>query len=205
MSHPSELWTWLNCSDKITALPGKNGYPNESSIQFLGYRIDTNTGKITDTYTGMEITTGNRSYRSATHTIFYVLCAYSEAWDTLNTGRKISSKQFRGNQFTQRGYAGEYINLVRAYGDNPDLLKASTVKLGGSVIDFPVGDIAVQIDLLPRVPMYIVLNVADDEFPAEAWIYFDESIESYFDSEQTYFLTHLAVRRLIEAGKMLGN
>ena len=49
--------------------------------------------------------------------------------------------------------------------------------------------------------MTLVLSLADEEFPAEAWIYFDETIEFYFDSEQTYFLTHLAIKRLIETAK----
>jgi hypothetical protein len=64
-----------------------------------------------------------------------------------------------------------------------------------------VGDVVVEIYVLPRVPLILVLSLADEEFPAKAWIYFDETIESYFDSEQIYFLTHLTVTRLIETMK----
>ena len=201
MSHPSELWTWEKCADKMRLLPGRNGFPKSSILSFLGYELDIEKGRIIDTFTGDEITRGNRTYRSITHTIFYVLSAYSNADEVSPTGKKVSSKQFRGNQFTRRGYSGEAFNLVRTFGSNPEKLVEATKVLGGDVTNFPVGDIAVELYPLPRVPMTIVLGLADEEFPAEAWIYFDETIESYFDSEQTYFLTHLTVKRLIEATK----
>lgn len=201
MSHPAELWTWEQCVDKMRLLPGKNGFPKSSVLSFLGFELDTETGRIIDTFTGDELTKGNRTYRSITHTIFYVLSAYSDADDVEPAGNKISSRQFRGNQFTRRGYSGEAFNLVRNFGSNPDKLVEAAKALGGGVTDFPVGNIAVELYLLPRVPMIIVLGLADEEFPAEAWIYFDETVESYFDSEQNYFLTHLAVSRLIQSKK----
>ena len=200
MSHPAELWTWEKCVDKMRLLPGRNGFPEANRLSFLGYELDTVTGRIIDTLSGKEITRGNRTYRSITHTIFYVLSAYSEADEVAPTGNKVSSRQFRGNQFTRRGYPGEAYNLVKNFDLNPEKLVEAAKVLGGDVVDFPVGDVAVELYLLPRVPMTIVLGLAD-EFPAESWIYFDETIESFFDSEQTYFLTHLAVSRLIQALK----
>ena len=199
MSHPSELWTWENCSDKMRLLPGRNGFPESSVLSFLGFELDTETGRITDTLSGVEITRGNRTYRSTTHTIFYVLSAYSDAEEAIPSGNKISSKQFRGNRFTRRGYAGETFKLVKNFNSNPDSLVKAAQVLGGEVVDFPVGDIAVELFVLPRVPLTVVLSLADEEFPAESWIYFDETVESYFDSEQTYFLTHLSVKRITEA------
>lgn len=198
MSHPSELWTWEQCSEKIKMLPGRNGYRDEPVISFLGFNLDTETGKIVDSLSGDLVEPGSKAYKSTSHTIFYVLSAYSEADDALPTGKPISSKQFRGNHFVCRGYTGETFTIVNNFASDPDRLVKAAEALGGEQVDFPVGDIAVELPVLPRVPITIVMGLADEEFPAEAWIYFDETIESYLDSEQTYFLVHLMVKRLTE-------
>ncbi len=198
MSHPSELWTWEQCSEKIKKLPGRNGYRDEPIISFLGFNLDTETGKIVDSLSGDLVEPGSKAYKSTSHTIFYVLSAYSEADDTLPTGKPISSKQFRGNHFVCRGYTGETFTIVNNFASDPDRLAKAAEALGGEQVDFPVGDIAIELPVLPRVPITIVMGLADEEFPAEAWIYFDETIESYLDSEQTYFLVHLMVKRLTE-------
>ena len=201
MSHPSELWTWEKCKSKAISLPGRNGYPDEPVIRLLGYNLDTESGNIVDSLNGEPVEPGSITYRSRSHTIFYVLSAYSDADDVEPTGKPITSKQMRGNHFVCRGYTGETVTLVNYFSSDPETLVKSAETLGGKQADFPVGDVAVSIPALPKVPITIALSLADDEFPAEARIYFDETIESYLDSEQTYFLTHLMVSRLIEAYK----
>lgn len=119
MSHPSELWTWEKCKDKINTLPGRNGFPDKPEITFLGFSLDTETGQIVDALNGKVVEPGVLSYRSVSHTIFYVLSAYSDAQDTMPTGKPISSKQFRGNHFVCRGYTGETIALVKQFASEP--------------------------------------------------------------------------------------
>jgi hypothetical protein len=84
--------------------------------------------------------------------------------------------------------------------DFKKLLKASNI-LGGKQIEFPTGDVAVKIFVLPRVPITIVLTLADNEFSADSRIYYDETIDSFFDLEQNYFVTYLTIQRLIEISK----
>lgn len=201
MYHPSELWTWYNCNEKIRQLPGKNGLPEHDILSFLGYELNTQTGQIFDTLTKIFIQPNVRSYRSDCHTIFYILTAYSDADEVKPTGKKITWKQFRGNKFTRRNYSNEGKRLSENFSNNPgDFINAATV-LGGKEIEFPIGDISVELFVLPRIPVIIVLSLPDEEFPAEARFYFDETIESYFDSEQTYFLSQLTTSRIIKASK----
>jgi len=201
MSHPSELWTWEQCKSKVRSLPGRNGYADEPVLRMLGYDLDTESGNIVDSLNGEPVEPESITYRSRSHTIFYVLSAYSDALDTEPTGKPITSKQMRGNHFVCRGYTGETVSLVNYFSTDPEALVKAAEILGGEQADFPVGDVAVSIPALPKVPITIALSLADEEFPAEARIYFDETVESYLDSEQTYFLTHLMVSRLIEASK----
>jgi hypothetical protein len=199
--HPSELWTWEGCKEKIKSLPGKNGLPNNKIISLLGYELNTETGKIYDTLTNTYTKSNIRSYRSDSHAVFYILSSYSDAGDVKPTGKHITWRQFRGNKFTQRNYSNEGKRLSENfYKNSNDLIKAVTL-LGGKEIEFPIGDIAVELFVLPRIPVIIVLSLPDEEFSAEARIYFDETIESYLDSEQTYFLSQLTTSRIIKASK----
>ena len=136
MSHPNELWTWENCKDKIKTLPGRNGFPDNPVISFLGFNLDTKTGKILDTFGGETVESNAKSYRSITHTIFYVLSAYSDAQDKLPTGKPISSKQLRGNHFVCRGYTGETITLVNHFASNPEKLVQVVEVFNGEKTDF---------------------------------------------------------------------
>lgn len=198
MSHPSELWTWERCKNKIKTLPGKNGFPDEPILSFLGFNLDTKKGEILDTLSGEIIKPSSITYKSVSHIIFYVLFAYSDANDIIPTGKPISSKQMRGNHYVCRGYTGETIQLVNHFASEPDKLIQVAEVFGGGQTNFPFGDVSVKLNVLPRVPIIIVLSLPDEEFSAEARIYFDETIESYLDSEQTYFLVNLMVKRLTE-------
>ncbi|MCJ7731845.1 DUF3786 domain-containing protein [Candidatus Bathyarchaeota archaeon] len=199
MSHPAELWTWDNCSDKIRSLPGRNGLPEIGVLKILGYELDAGTGAIQDSLSGKPPQMDPRTYRNVSNTLFYILSAYSTANNTPASGKHISSKQFRGTKFTERSYTGEIMSLVRHFESNTDRLIDAAKILGGGAVNFPTGDVAIELHVLPMVPVTVVMKNADEEFSTEAWIYFDESIESYFDAEQTYFLAHLTVSRLIEA------
>lgn len=196
-SYPPELWVWRNCHDAVKSLSGRLGFPDGNQIEVLGFKLDLTDGSLLDTLTGESLDESKRSDRLTANTLFYVLSAYAESQETQPTGKLISSKQFRGVQFTGRDTMGERHRIARHFTDMSSLEEAVDT-LGGSRIEFPYGDIAVSLNLLPLIPLTIVLDLGDEEFPAEARIFYDETVENYFDSEQTYFLTSLTVTRLIQ-------
>ena len=53
-------------------------------------------------------------------------------------------------------------------------------------------------EVLPRVPLLFVLNPADEEFPAEARVFYDASAPSFLPTEDLEALAELAAHRLIE-------
>jgi hypothetical protein len=195
-SYPPELWTWKNCQEAVKSLPGRLGFSSGDQLDVLGYTLDLTNGSILDTLTGELLDVSKRGNRLVSNTIFYVLSAYADSEEKLLTGKLISSKQFRGAKFTGRDTMGERYRIIR-YFTNITLLEKGVVSLGGSRIEFPYGDIAVSLKLLPYIPLTIILNLDDEEFPAETRLFYDETVENYLDSEQTYFLTSLAVSRII--------
>jgi hypothetical protein len=199
MSHPYEIWTWEKCSSNIQSLVGRNGFSNTPVIKFLGFEIDTRNGILLDALTEKVIDTSERSGRSVSNTIFYLLSAYSKAENIEPTGKLISSKQFRGAMFIRRDLMSERTIIIREFRKENEKLVATAKTLSGNQIAFPYGDVTIQLDVLPRIPIIIVLSNGDGELPPDARILYDITIEKYFDSEQTYFLTHLTVTRLIQS------
>jgi len=198
--NPIELWAWRNCKEAVKTLPGRLGFPKGDRLEVLGFEINTINGSIKDTLTGEPVDALQRTGRRAISALFYVLSAYSESQEKKPTGRLVSSKQIRGTRFTGRDTFGERDRITKSFKE-PAKLEAAAKALGGSKVEFPYGDTAVSLNLLPFIPVTIVLSVDDGEFPADARIFYDETVENYLDAEQAYFLTSLTVSRLIQSGK----
>ncbi|MBT6605125.1 DUF3786 domain-containing protein [Candidatus Bathyarchaeota archaeon] len=197
-TNPIELWTWRNCKEVVKSLPGRLGFPAGDKLEFLGLELDLKNGSIKDSLTGGTVNVNQREGRRTVNTIFYALSAYSESPEKIPTGKLISSKQFRGTQFTKRDTLGERDRITQSFED-PAKLETAATALRGSKVEFPYGDIAVNLNLLPFIPLTIVLAVDDGEFPGDARLFYDETVENYLDAEQTYFLTSLTVSRLIQS------
>lgn len=63
-------------------------------------------------------------------------------------------------------------------------------------VDLP-GDEAFTWDVLPRVPLLVIFNEADEEFPASARVLFDASAPGYLPTEDLSVLAELAARKLL--------
>lgn len=201
MTHPNEIWTWKICSSNIKSLVGRNGFSDDPILRFLGFELDTRNGDLRDTFNGKIIDSSERSGKSVSNTIFYLLSAYSKSENIEPTGKLISSKQFRGAKFTRRDTMSERTRISREFRNEHKTLVDITKKLGGNEIVFPYGDVTIKLDVLPRIPITIILSTGDGELPPDARIFYDNTIKKYFDSEQTFFLTHLTVTRIIQSKK----
>ncbi len=102
------------------------------------------------------------------------------------------------------GYSGAFRRavldtLVRTFGPRPEALTEAAAGLDGRSLE--MGDAAVVLTALPRVPVAIVLWGGDEEFSPSASFAFDGSIEGYLDTEAVTALADFASRRLIEAAE----
>lgn len=62
-------------------------------------------------------------------------------------------------------------------------------------------DLAMQFDMLPRVPLCLLFNDADDEFPATCSVLFERRAEEYLDPECLAILGRHLFVRLKRAGR----
>lgn len=103
----------------------------------------------------------------------------NETWITF---RQVPSGHFYYPSFVKRAIAP----LVHCFGQDPDGLGKIAERMGKR-IDGP-GDVALKIEALPRVPVVLSLWKGDDEFPAEANVYFDSTVASYLPTEDIAYL-----------------
>jgi hypothetical protein len=89
--------------------------------------------------------------------------------------------------------------VLKTFGPAPERLLEAARALDGEPL--ALGDVAVRIPALPRVPIAYVLWRGDEEFPPGVSVVFDASVEGYLDAEVLTALAELTSRRLVAAAE----
>ncbi len=80
--------------------------------------------------------------------------------------------------------------------DRSGFLEAG-LRLGGSQVEG--GDACIELQALPRVPMRLVLWLADDEFPAQVTALFDRRVDQQLPMDVLYSLMRYVTSELVRA------
>ncbi|WP_319523569.1 DUF3786 domain-containing protein [uncultured Desulfosarcina sp.] len=92
--------------------------------------------------------------------------------------------------------------LARTFAGRVDALRKACDALGG--VDPEMGiacDLSRRFSPLPKVPLLLVFNDAEDGFPAAASVLFEKRASTYLDAESQAILGHALSRRLIAASE----
>jgi hypothetical protein len=90
--------------------------------------------------------------------------------------------------------------LARTFSGRVSALEKACDVLGGSVPDMDVGcDLCRCFLPLPRLPLLLVFNDADDDFAASASLLFEKRASTYLDAESQAILGHVLSNRLLAA------
>ncbi len=131
-----------------------------------------------------------------------ILLYLLEATGRAAEGRFVSFEQLPGGPGYLASFRGRVVQpILRAFGPHPELLREAARELDGEPL--PLGDVAMHIPALPGVPIVYVLWRGDEEFPPNASVVFDASVEGYLDAEVLTALAELVSRRLVTAAKVL--
>jgi len=107
------------------------------------------------------------------------------------TFREIPSGEFYYSAFVQRAKEP----LVKAFGHQPQRLLELGTQIGGT--PGSQGDASLLVQVLPRIPVCLILWAGDDEFPPEGNVLFDASISQYLTAEDIAVLSGAVVYPLI--------
>ena len=107
---------------------------------------------------------------------FSVICSFHSAKDVPLTGKLINPVNMKSGQLFFRGSHILPLDKVsERYGNDRDGFFSRGQALGGEGLEY--GDASVRLLPLPRVPVVLILWLADEEFPSRADILFDSSAE----------------------------
>ena len=102
------------------------------------------------------------------------------AKDVPETKRLIRPLDVKGGQ---RFFTGTHTlpldSIAKRYGNNKELFIKKGKELGGATDNH--GDASIRLYPLPRTPVYVILWLEDDEFPARADLLFDSTIDMQID------------------------
>jgi hypothetical protein len=93
--------------------------------------------------------------------------------------------------------------MVQVFGSRPELLvKLATERYGARPLD--QGDLSVQVQALPLIPVALILWRGDDEFPPEGTILFDRNVSEILSAEDIAWLAGMIIYPLIGMAKSAG-
>ena len=185
----------LDCAD--TAHRAKCEYLSDENcyiIQFLNaqYTVDLSAKKIYSTW-------GDSPSKPATFLEELCLLAYLiNAKDLPFTNKLVKAEALPAGQFFFRGlHALPTKKLEEVFGTNPELLLKISEKLNAKKREF--GDASITLNVLPRLPLTIVIWRCCEEFEARASILFDQNAASLLPLDALLVAVNLAVNALTEA------
>lgn len=169
----------------------------EFSVPFLGtyYLVQYPEGKVKEA-TGLE---------DVPLEVQILLLHYlAKASPAQPEGRWIAFQEMPGGFI----YVGPFTNravrpLVGFFGDKPELLVRAAEMLGGKRIE--VGDVAVSIPVLPKIPLAFIIWRGDEEFPPAGNVLFDASAPRHLPTEDYALLPGLVLgkmKRLLRGGNL---
>jgi hypothetical protein len=89
--------------------------------------------------------------------------------------------------------------LAEAFGQQPERLYKAMARLDAVKCCF--GDASIQFNVLPRVPLTVVIWRADEEFPARASILFDQTTAEQMPLDALWMAVNVAVKLLIKTAE----
>ena len=112
------------------------------------------------------------------------------------SGEWVAYREIPGASFYNSAFIKRAIDpMKKVFGQDPDSFERAAGRLRGTAIE--PGDVGFEFDVFPKVPMQIILYAGDDEFPAEAGILFDRSVQRVLSPEDIAWMAGMQVYRLI--------
>jgi hypothetical protein len=132
-----------------------------------------------------------------------ILAYLINAQDIPLAGKLVGAETLPGGQFFFRGSHSSGLHslptekLEKAFGDHPEVLYQASARFGAEQCEF--GDTSVRLNVLPSIPLTIVIWRRDEEFDARASILFDQTATSHLPLDALSAAVNLTVEALVKS------
>jgi len=126
-----------------------------------------------------------------------ILTYLINARDLPLANKLVKAESLPGGQFFFQGvHCLPTLKLEESFGDCPQSLYQLLVQFNAKRREF--GDASIEVDVLPRVPLTIVIWRRDEEFPARASILFDQTAAAHLPLDALLAAVNLTVEALVK-------
>ena len=171
-----ELYSWDKVGSKIRSLPGRLGFEKEDKLKFFGLTLDLETGAIYDNILGRYLT------QRESIGVYFILSLYAETKVDIGESGELVSLSRQICPFVHCPNFRRNITIIeKVFGVNPQLLYTTAEPFNYKSVD--IGDAAVKVYTLPRVPVVLVIWAGEEGLPPSSEILFDKSAPHYLSEE----------------------
>lgn len=125
-----------------------------------------------------------------------ILAYLINAKDVPLANKLVRAETLRGGQFFFRGLHGLATDkLQEAFGQSPEKLLGVAERFDAERRNF--GDASIQLDVLPRIPLTMVIWRGDEEFAARATVLFDQTAADQLPLDALWTAVNLTVDAVV--------
>jgi hypothetical protein len=170
------------------------------------YNLETQSYRLRILNSDYDISPANRSIKLAESSPdqspdFYLQLAAVNyligAKDLPLSGKWTAATEFPSGPLFFRGpHKMQTHKLEKAFGRNQDAFTSLSLSYGGKEVDG--GDCAFEFFFFPRLPVRLILWLADDEFPARMIFLFDRSADQHFKLDGLWAVGKALANQLLQ-------
>jgi len=207
MGNPQQLFsniTWEKVRDKVKTLPGRLGFGKGDRLEFFGFVLDLESGAIYDNVLERRLSDAEAMR------VYIILSLYAETVEDVGESGELIPLDRGVCPFIHEPSLRSYVDAIaEIFGGNPATLYSAAEPFG--YVKIELGDAAVKIYTLPRVPLVLVVWSGEEGIPPKAQILLDKNSAYYLSSDAivrcraSEMLSLMLVSRLIlRVAKILG-
>lgn len=88
-------------------------------------------------------------------------------------------------------------SIAGVFSGRRSIFESACLNIGGTPANMDISyDLAIRFEPLPRIPMLLLFNDAEEVFPASCSLLFKQNAEKFLDAESLAIIGHILVRRL---------